>query len=53
MTHNIQLKAERIEIQVMEPDAGNSVLLGRSDIVFAILYGALFIWGVGFTLASI
>jgi hypothetical protein len=49
---NIQ-KTERIEIHVSESDARDLNLLDRSDILFAALYGALFIWGLYFTLVSI
>jgi len=42
-----------MEIRVAESDSRNLSLLYRSDILFAILYGALFIWGFCFTLASI
>ena len=53
MPVDIKYKAERIEIHVPESDAKDLKLLDHSDILFAILYGALFIWGLCFTLASI
>jgi len=49
---NIRNK-ERVEIHVSESDTRDLSILDRSDIAFAILYGALFIWGIVLTLISI
>jgi hypothetical protein len=53
MQANIKDDASRVEIHVPESDARDLKLLDRSDILFAVLYGTLFIWGLGFTLASL
>lgn len=54
MTENkIEIQEEKIEIHVPESDTKDLTLLDRSDIVFAILYGGLFVWGLVFTLISI
>ena len=49
----IEIQEEKIEIHVPEGDTKDLALLDRSDIIFAILYGGLFIWGLVFTLISI
>jgi hypothetical protein len=53
MSINSNNHAERIEIHVPESDTRDLKLLDRSDILFAILYSTLFIWGLCFTLISI
>jgi hypothetical protein len=45
--------AEGLEIRVLESDTRNLMLIDRSDIAFAILYGVLFLWGLILTLVSI
>lgn len=42
-----------VEIHVAESDIRDLKILDRSDIVFAVLYGVLFIWGLVLTLLSI
>jgi hypothetical protein len=49
----IEIQEEKIEIHVPESDTKDLTLLDRSDIVFAVLYGGLFVWGLVFTLISI
>lgn len=53
MSNNTRHKTEGIEIHVPESDTKDLKLLDHSDIVFAVLYGTLFIWGLCFTLISI
>ena len=53
MPENYKKSAERAEIYVRESDAKDLTLLDRSDLLFSVLYGVLFIWGVCFTLISI
>ncbi len=53
MSDKIENKTERIEIHVPESDTRDLRLFDRSDILFAVLYGTLIIWGVCFTLISI
>lgn len=45
--------AEKIEIYVRESDVKDLMLLDRSDLLFAAIYGVLFLWGLCFTLISI
>lgn len=45
--------AESLEIRVDESDTRDLRILYRSDIVFALLYGFLFLWGVLLTLLAI
>lgn len=42
-----------VEINVAESDIRDLKILDRSDLVFAVLYGVLFIWGLVLTLLSI
>ena len=53
MTDSVEDQASRLEIHVPESDTRDLTLLGRSDLVFAVLYGLLFIWGFVLTLISI
>jgi hypothetical protein len=53
MPDDTRSKAEKIEIHVPESDTRDLKLLDRSDILFAFLYGVLFIWGLYFTLIAI
>lgn len=53
MSAKIDSNSERIEIHVPESDTRDLKLFDRSDILFAVLYGTLIIWGVCFTLVSI
>jgi hypothetical protein len=53
MSTNSKNNAERIEIHVPESDTRDLKLLDRSDMLFAVLYSTLFIWGLFFTLISI
>jgi len=53
MPKHIKRQAEKIEIHVPESDTRDLNLLEDSDILFAVLYGTLFIWGLCFTLFSI
>ena len=41
------------ELRVPEAQTRDLTLLDRSDVVFAILYGFLFLWGVIMTLAAL
>ena len=43
----------RAEIHVPESDIKNLIIFHRSDIVFAVFYGTLFIWGLVLTYLSI
>jgi len=53
MQANIKDDTSRIEIHVPDSETRDLKLLDRSDVLFAVLYGTLFIWGLGFTLASL
>jgi hypothetical protein len=44
---------ERLELRVLESDTKNLHLFDRSDLVFAVFYGVLFLWGLILTLISI
>lgn len=44
---------ERLEIEVLESDTKGLTLFDRSDIVFAVVYSALFLWGLILTLVSL
>ena len=46
-------KDEGLELRVLESDTKNLRLFDRSDLVFAIFYGVLFLWGLVLTLISI
>ena len=46
-------EAGNLEIHVSEADTRDLTILARSDIVFAVLYGILFVWGLVLTLLSI
>ena len=46
-------RAEDPEIHVSESDITNLTLLDRSDTIFAVLYGVLFVWGLILTLLAI
>ncbi len=46
-------KDEGLEIRVLESDTKNLQLFDRSDLVFAVFYGVLFLWGLILTLISI
>jgi hypothetical protein len=46
-------RSEDIEIHVAESDIKNLTLLDRSDTIFAVLYGVLFLWGLILTLLAI
>ena len=41
------------ELQVPETEIKNLQILTKSDLVFAILYGSLFLWGLILTLLAI
>jgi len=45
--------SDDIEIQVEESDIRDLKILDRSDLIFAVLYGVLFIWGLILTLLAI
>ena len=53
MTDDGEHQAARLEIHVPESDTRDLTLLDKSDLVFAILYSLLFIWGLVLTLISI
>lgn len=53
MSANRKENTERIEIHVPDSDTQDLKLLDRSDVLFAVLYGTLFLWGLCFTLISI
>ncbi len=44
---------EPIELRVLESETKDLTLFSRSDLVFALLYGFLFLWGLVLTLISI
>jgi hypothetical protein len=46
-------QGDDVEIRVSESDIRDLKILDRSDLVFAVLYGVLFIWGLVLTLLSI
>ena len=48
-----EYQEKREEIHVSESDIRDLKILDRSDVVFAVLYGVLFIWGLVLTLVSI
>ena len=41
------------ELRVPEAETRDLTLLDRSDALFAVLYGALFLWGLIVTLAAL
>ena len=43
----------KIELSVPESETRDLTILSRSDIAFAVLYGALFLWGLIVTLVSL
>jgi hypothetical protein len=45
--------AERLEIRVPESDTKDLKLYDRSDVIFAILYSILFLWGLILTLIAL
>jgi hypothetical protein len=45
--------AEPVELRVLESETKDLTLFNRSDLVFAVLYSVLFLWGLIMTLASI
>jgi hypothetical protein len=47
------LGSEAVEIRVDESDLKDLRIIYRSDVVFAIIYGLLFAWGVVLTLLAI
>ena len=53
MPNTYKKNAEKIEIHVRESDAKDLMLLDRSDLLFAVIYGVLFLWGLCFTLIAI
>jgi len=53
MTRNVEFQSGKVEIHVPEADTKDLRLLDRSDIVFAVLYAALFVWGLVLTIISI
>ena len=53
MQANIKDDASRIEIHVPESDTRDLKLLDRSDVLFAVLYGTLFIWPFNHFLSDI
>jgi hypothetical protein len=53
MTVKTGSESERIEIHVPESDTRELKLLDRSDIIFAVIYGILFFWGLIFTLITL
>ena len=46
-------RSNDIEIHVAESDIRDLKILDRSDLIFAVLYGALFVWGLILTLLAI
>ena len=52
-TDGIEHPGEAVEIHVADSDIRDLKILDRSDLVFAVLYGILFIWGLVLTLLSI
>jgi hypothetical protein len=46
-------KDEGLELRVLESDTKDLRLFDRSDLVFAVFYGVLFLWGLILTLISI
>jgi hypothetical protein len=43
----------RIELSVPESETRDLTILSRSDLVFAVLYGVLFLWGLIVTLVAL
>jgi hypothetical protein len=43
----------RVELQVPESETRDLTILSRSDRVFAVLYGVLFLWGLIVTLVAL
>ncbi len=52
-TDGIEHSGDAVEIHVADSDIRDLKMLDRSDLVFAVLYGMLFIWGLVLTLLSI
>lgn len=53
MQDDIEHQDSSVEIHVSESDIKDLTILDRSDLVFALLYGLLFVWGLVLTLVSI
>ncbi len=53
MSGNREHPKEAVELRVLESDTKGLTLFSRSDLVFALLYGVLFLWGLVLTLISI
>lgn len=52
--HEAAVGSSRVEeIEVSDSDCRDLRILDRSDVVFAVIYGVLFLWGVVLTLLSI
>ena len=52
-TENTGHRSDGIEIHVAESDIRDLKILDRSDLIFAVLYGVLFVWGLVLTLLAI
>lgn len=53
MSGNKELPKEDVELRVLDSDTKELTLFDRSDLVFALLYSILFLWGLVLTLISI
>jgi len=53
MSDDIEHEDRREEIHVSDSDIKDLKILDRSDLIFALLYSVLFIWGLVLTLISI
>ena len=53
MTEDRANRKTGVEIGVLESDCRDLTFFDRSDVVFAVLYGIFFLWGLAMTLISI
>ena len=53
MSGNKEHPKEDFELRVLDSDTKELTLFDRSDLVFALLYSILFLWGLVLTLISI
>ena len=53
MAENSENREKGAEIQVLESDCRDLTFFDRTDVIFAVLYGIFFIWGLVLTLISI
>lgn len=53
MSGETENATEPVELRVLESETRDLTLFDRSDLVFALLYSVLFLWGLILTLISI